>query len=165
MDALPLKVCAKCSQILLTFHQLYLCCLDTKQRFEAMLRDHPTVHQQKTSVGEHPPDGDPLPNGSSELTMGSIMDGIIVDEADFLHYAEDDQLVGVFFCKWKLSMFINFNFVITSSWMSMRMWMMPERLVGIVPKSLRVLKSNQLKCKYLYSCHRFSLLCFPFISL
>lgn len=65
-----------------------------------MLREHPVEIQQKcveqtTEVEEEEEEiGDPLPNGSSELTMGSIMDGIIVDEADFLHYAEDDQLVG-----------------------------------------------------------------------
>lgn len=41
---------------------------------------------------------DPLvvAHGSSELTMGSIMDGIIVDEEDFLHYEEDeDDVVSV----------------------------------------------------------------------
>lgn len=99
-DALPLKVCAKCSQILVTFHQLYLCCLDTKQRFEAMLREHPVqtkAVEEDVEEEEEEEVGEQLPNGSSELTMGSIMDGIIVDETDFLHYAEDDHLVCDFY--------------------------------------------------------------------
>lgn len=95
MDALPLKVCAKCSQILLAFHQLYLCCLETKQRFESMLLAKHPDGQKECDPTER---SDPAPTGSSELTMGSIMDGIIVDEADFLHYEEDDQLVSIEEC-------------------------------------------------------------------
>lgn len=65
-----------------------------------MLREHPVqtkAVEEDVEEEEEEEVGEQLPNGSSELTMGSIMDGIIVDETDFLHYAEDDHLVCDFY--------------------------------------------------------------------
>lgn len=89
-DGMPQKICSDCKATLLSFHELYICCQETREKLLHMIKSKTKEPDKKTNVTA-PPSGKGNSFFSEDDENDNLFDGNVLNDIEKALAKDDDD--------------------------------------------------------------------------